>query len=154
MNEKQKKFADYYIETGNASESARKAGYSDTYATTHVYKLLENARVKKYIEEETEKLKSERVADQQEVMEYYTRVMRGEELEEHAFTVTDKEFDGEGNMTMSERIETVKLEPKIRDRNKAAEQLGKRYAMWTDNKNVEVAGMVQFVDDIGEDDET
>jgi phage terminase small subunit len=49
LTPKQKKFADLYIKSGNASESAVKAGYSKAYATTHVYKMLENARVKSYI---------------------------------------------------------------------------------------------------------
>lgn len=29
LTEKQQRFVDYYIETGNASEAARKAGYSE-----------------------------------------------------------------------------------------------------------------------------
>lgn len=54
-------------------------------------------------------------------------------------------------MSITERIETIKLEPKIRDRNKAAEMLGERYAMWTDKQEIEHSGAVQFVDDIGGD---
>ncbi|WP_191973605.1 terminase small subunit [Paraclostridium bifermentans] len=48
---KQKAFADYFIETGNAYKSTIKAGYSENYAKGNVIKLLENARIKNYIEE-------------------------------------------------------------------------------------------------------
>ncbi|MBT2601408.1 MULTISPECIES: terminase small subunit [unclassified Oceanobacillus] len=157
LTSKQRKFADEYIETGNATQSYINAGYSATKRTVaeaNARKVLGNNSVKKYIEERMEELKSERVADQQEILEYYTRVMRGEELEEHAFTVTDKSFDSDGNMSMDERIETIKLEPKTRDKNKAAEMLGKRLAMWTDKQEIDVKGAVTFVDDIGDEDET
>lgn len=81
LSEKQKKFADHYITTGNASESARRAGYSDTYAKTHVYKLLENASLVGYIEKQTKKIQSKRVATMQEVHEFWTTVMREDDAE-------------------------------------------------------------------------
>jgi len=51
VNPKQKAFANYYIETGNAYQSAVKAGYSNNYAKGNAIKLLENVSVKKYIDE-------------------------------------------------------------------------------------------------------
>lgn len=157
LTEKQRRFADYYIESGNATQSYIDAGYKATKRTVaeaNARKLLGNYSVKKYIEERMEELKSERIADQQEILEYYTRVMRGEELEEHAFTITQKRFDDEGNMSLEESLETIKLEPKTRDKNKAAEMLGKRLALWTDKQEIDVNGAVTFVDDIGDEDET
>ncbi len=114
---KQQKFADEYIITGNASEAARKAGYSKTYATTHVYKLLENARVKSYIDKRLEEIKSEKVADQQEVMEFLTAVMRGEVDEPMPL------LDGDGYQKV------VNVKPNAQARKAAAELIGKRYAM-------------------------
>lgn len=140
LTPKQQAFADYYIELGNASEAARKAGYSKTYATTHVYKLLENARIKSYIEKRMDEIKSERVADQQEVMEYLTSVMRGEHQEEVLRGI------GEGAQTIDN------IDVSAKDRIKAAELIGRRYAMWTDKHDVDVKGAVQFIDDIGMDD--
>ena len=52
LTEKQKRFADYYIETGNATQAAVKAGYSKKYANTNANKLLQNTTIKNYIDEE------------------------------------------------------------------------------------------------------
>ncbi|HLT85864.1 MAG TPA: terminase small subunit [Georgenia sp.] len=137
---KQQKFADEYIITGNASEAARKAGYSKTYASTHVYKLLENARVKAYIDNRLEEIKNEKVADQQEILEYLTSILRGEQTEETLRGV------GEGAQTIDD------IDVSAKDRIKAAELLGKRYAMWTDKQQIENITPV-FVEDVPEDDD-
>lgn len=41
LTPKQKNFADEYIITGNATQSAIKAGYSEKYANTNASKLLQ-----------------------------------------------------------------------------------------------------------------
>lgn len=114
LTEKQRRFADYYIETGNASESARKAGYSKSYATTHVYKLLDNARIKSYIDEQMKILADKRIMGQREALELLTSIGRGEMTEE-VYIPTE---------TGVERIEKI---PDIKDRQKAIESLLKRY---------------------------
>ncbi|WP_369974636.1 terminase small subunit [Paraliobacillus sp. X-1268] len=114
----QRRFADEYIITGNASKAARDVGYSEAYAKTHVYKLLENARVDSYIKERLEKLQSEKVADQQEVMEYLTSVLRGEVQDEVLLVVGDGDF-GSSVERNDKRSDT-------NDRTKASELLGKR----------------------------
>lgn len=67
---KQKAFADYFIETGNAYKSAIKAGYSENYAKGNVIKLLENESVKSYIEERMKEIESERIAKAEEVLAF------------------------------------------------------------------------------------
>lgn len=78
LNPKQQAFADYYIELGNATQAAIKAGYSEKYAAQNTDKLLKNTNVKSYIDERMEQLQSERIASQQEVLELLTAVLRGE----------------------------------------------------------------------------
>ena len=80
MTERQKIFADHYIISLNATEAYLKAYPKVKNGTAEVNgsKLLRNTKVKAYIDEQLEKLKSERVADQQEVLEFLTAVMRGE----------------------------------------------------------------------------
>lgn len=78
LNPKQQALADYCIELGNAEEAALKAGYSKAYARGKAYTLLANVGIKVYIDNRLEEIKSERVADQQEIMEYLTAIMRGE----------------------------------------------------------------------------
>ena len=61
LNIRQKKFAEYYAQSGNTVQSAVKAGYSENYANGRAYELLENVGVSAYIKEITDKLKDERI---------------------------------------------------------------------------------------------
>lgn len=150
---KQQKFADAYIETGNAEESAKLAGYSARGNTT---KLLQNTTIKNYIENRMKELESEAIAKQDEVLRYLTNVMRREEKEYTVVTLREKEERwvdmGDGNLKKqtiekeSEKI--VPIPAKLSDANKAAELLGKRYAMWTDRQQVEGTAQVVIQNDL------
>lgn len=61
LNARQRKFAEYYAQSGNTVQSAIQAGYSENYANARAYKLLENVGVSKYIKELSDKLKDERI---------------------------------------------------------------------------------------------
>ncbi len=61
LNARQRKFAEYYAQSGNAAESAVKAGYSAKYANTNASKLLQNTTITNYIKELSDKLKDERI---------------------------------------------------------------------------------------------
>lgn len=61
LNARQRKFAEDYAQSGNAAESAVKAGYSAKYANTNASKLLQNTTIANYIKELSEKLKDERI---------------------------------------------------------------------------------------------
>lgn len=132
---KQKKFADEYIKTGNAYQSALNAGYSESYSKGNVIKLLENVSVKAYIDERMKKLEEEAIADQAEVLKYLTRVLRDEEREEILVNV--------GNF--EQEIQSMKVSTK--DKIKAAELLGKRYGSWIEKQEVDI-NLPTFIDDI------
>lgn len=138
LTPKQISFADYYIELGNAEQAALKAGYSKAYARGKAYTLLANVGIKEYIDKRMEEIKSKRVADQQEIMEFLTSVMRGE-IEEPIPIL-----DGEG----TQRI--VEVKPSAQSRKAAAELLGKRYAMWTDKQRFEGNIGVTIIDDLND----
>ncbi|WP_258831457.1 terminase small subunit [Peribacillus frigoritolerans] len=145
LTEKQKRFADYYIETGNASEAYRKAGYagkSTSTITTNGNRLLTNADIKKYISDRVAEKDNARIAKQDEVLSYLTGIMRGEYTEQTLRGI------GEGAQVIAD------IDVSAKDRIKAAELLGKRYAMWTEKQDIDIKGAVTFVDDIGEEDET
>lgn len=78
LTPKQRAFADYYIETGNAEQSAIKAGYSKTYARGNAHKLVANSGISQYISERTKATEEKRIASGDEVMQFLTSVMRGE----------------------------------------------------------------------------
>ncbi|MEK4425882.1 terminase small subunit [Solibacillus sp. FSL K6-1523] len=78
---KQQRFADYYIETGNATESAIRAGYSEKTARSIGQENLTKPDIIKYIEKRNEELDDARIADIKEVKQFWTVVLRDETLE-------------------------------------------------------------------------
>lgn len=74
---KQKRFADEYIISANATAAAIKAGYSKKTARSIGQENLTKPDIKAYIDERLEKLDSEKIADQKEVLQYLSSVMRG-----------------------------------------------------------------------------
>lgn len=61
MNERQKRFAEYYAQSGNASWSAKQAGYADKFAGQNADKLLKNTNVAEYIQKLIEKEQDKRI---------------------------------------------------------------------------------------------
>jgi|SRR5690625_14780 len=139
MNERQKRFADEYIRTVNVYQSAITAGYSDGYARSGANALLDNIRIKSYIDARLDKLKKESIAEQDEILQFLTKIVRGEEAETIPLGM------GMGEQSL------VKKELDGNDRIKAAELLGKRYAMWTDRQQVEDVTPT-FINDVPEND--
>ena len=126
LTPKQKAFADYYIETGNATESAIKAGYSKKTARVIGQENLQKPAIKAYIEERMNEKDKERIASQDEILEFLTKVVRGELTEQVPILV------GEGVQ------ELVEKDISMKDRIKAAELLGKRYFMWNNKEIVDI----------------
>lgn len=80
MNERQKKFAQHYAQSGNTVQSAIKAGYSDSYANKLAHKLLDNIGVAQYIKSLTEKAQEERILSALERQELLSNLAKdGEE---------------------------------------------------------------------------
>ena len=82
MNERQKRFADEYIKSGNATESALKAGYSEKTSYSIGQRLLKNVEVKAYIDEQVEKIRDETIMDAKEALAILSSIARGEREEE------------------------------------------------------------------------
>lgn len=127
LTPKQKAFADYYIECGNATEAALRAGYSKKTAQQIGSENLLKPLVCKYIAERLKEIESKRIATAEEVLQYLTSVMRGEE----------KDAFG--------------LDPSLQDRTKAAELLGKRYRIFTERVETTTNATVKIVDDIDDE---
>lgn len=79
LTQRQRAFADEYLICGNATEAYKKAGYK-TYKSAGVEanKALNNPKIAAYVRERLEKIESARIADAEEIMEFFTSVMRGE----------------------------------------------------------------------------
>lgn len=120
LTPKQKAFADYYIETGNATEAARKAGYKGKNLNRIASENLSKVDIKQYIDQRLAKIEDKRIAKGEEVLQYLTKVMRGEEKDQFG------------------------LDASLQDRTKAAELLGKRYRLFTEKVEANVNQVVVF----------
>ena len=102
LTPREDRFITEYVKTGNASQAVIEAGYS----TKNPYQYSDNLKRKLYIQEEIDyrlkQLQSEKIADAQEILEYFSSVMRGE--------ITDQ----------------FGLEAPLSERTKAAQELAKR----------------------------
>lgn len=138
LTEKQKRFCEEYLIDLNATR-AYKAVYKnckkESVAAVNGSKLLRKANVKAYIDEQLEKIHSEKTADAKEVIEYLTSVMRGKSEAE----IVVVEGKGEG---CSEAVR-VKKAPDEKEKLKAAELLGKRFGLF--KEKVEVDGNIPVV---------
>lgn len=114
LTAKQKLFADEYIKSGNATQSAIKAGYSENYAKHQVNKLLLNVGVKSYIDGKMAEIESHKIADAKEVLQFYTRVLREEETEEVAIPA-------------GTNVVTLRKKPSMKDKIAVAKEIMKRY---------------------------
>ena len=124
LTEKQKRFIDYYIETANATESARRAGYSEKTAKNIGAENL--TKLHFFIQKKLEEKENQRIASQDEVLQYLTKVMRGEEKDQFG------------------------LDASLQDRTKCAELLGKRYGTFIEKKEISGEYTVELVDDVNE----
>ena len=103
MNERQKAFADYYLECGNATEAAVKAGYSKKTARSIGQENLTKPAISNYIGERLAEQSKQRIASADEVMQFYSDVIRGKIKDQFG------------------------LDASLNDRIKAADSLMKRY---------------------------
>lgn len=124
---KQKRFADEYIISANATAAAIKAGYSKKTARSIGQENLTKPDIKAYIDERIEKLESEKIATQEEVLQYLTSIMRGDQQEKTLISI--------GELGQ----EIVDIDVGAKDRIKAAELLGKRYRLFTDKVEMDVS---------------
>lgn len=141
LTPKQKAFADYYIETGNATEAAIKAGYSKKTARVIGQENLTKPAIKTYIDERMKELEDSRIAKADEVLKYLTRVIRGEETEQVVVTENVGDYMSEARV--------INKELSAKDRIKAAELLGKRYALFTEKVDLNANVGVTIIDDVG-----
>ena len=131
LTNRQKAFADYYIELGNATEAARRAGYKGKNVNKIASENLAKLDIKQYIDERMALIESERIAKAEEVLQYLTRVLRGEETEQVV-------------VIESTEARLIDKELSAKDKLKAAELLGKRYRLFVDKVEANVNQTVVF----------
>ncbi|AYG16519.1 terminase small subunit [Latilactobacillus sakei] len=81
LSVKQQKFADLYIETGNATQSAIDAGYAKKSARSVGSENLTKPDIKEYIDKHMTEMADKRIMSAQDALELLTRIANGEEKE-------------------------------------------------------------------------
>ena len=76
MKLKQQKFCAYYLQTGNATEAAKMAGYSAKTACSQGNRMLRNVEIQQYVAERQRQAKNERMATAEEILEFWAAMMR------------------------------------------------------------------------------
>lgn len=112
LKPKELKFAEEWLKTTNATQSAIKAGYSERTAYSAGNRLLKKVEVRQYIDERLAEMQESSIADTNEVMQFLSSTMRGDIPDQFG------------------------LDPALNDRLKAAELLGKRYKLFTDKQEI------------------
>lgn len=102
LSPQEMKFVALYIETGNVVQAVTKAGYATTSPGPYGRKLLSKPKIQREMQEQLSALRNEYVADNMEIMQFFTLAMRGEIKDQFG------------------------LEATLADRMKAAEALAKR----------------------------
>lgn len=114
LTEKQKRFADYYIELGNATQAAINAGYAKRSAQQMGAENLSKPVIKSYIDERIERIASERIMSAQEAVELLSSIARAEITEQVV-------------VTTMEGAEVVDKPPDVKTRIIAIKEILKRY---------------------------
>lgn len=123
LTPKQKAFADYYLECGNATEAAKRAGYKQPHVQGS--QNLGKLSISRYIAERQKQIEDERIADISEVLRFFTSVMRGEIKDQFEF------------------------EASLADRLSAGKELMKRYGKDDDGKKDALAKLDEVLKEIG-----
>lgn len=124
MIDKHKRFCEEYLIDCNGARAYRAVyGESSTSGSLAVKasQLLKKPNIQEYIQNRMKELASEKVATQEEVIQYLTSVMRGEQTE----------------FLLNAKGEPTEIDVTAKDRIKCAELLAKRYGILTDKTKIE-----------------
>ena len=143
MTPKQKRFCDEYLIDMNATQAAIRAGYSKKSAYSIGDENLKKPELENYIKKRMAEKKAALIADQDEVLEYLTSVMRGKS--ESEIVVVEGTGDG------CSEARPMQKKPDEKERLKAAELLGKAHCMFTDKVEADVDTTLNITIDYGEE---
>lgn len=118
LREQQQAFADYWIETGNAYQSAIRAGYSKAYAKNATIYLLENRGIQEYIKQRTEQIKNERLVSLEDAMALLSDIANRKEVKSHSKIIDNLKGEVKKDVTYVHQ-------PDIDQQTKALEHLVK-----------------------------
>jgi phage terminase small subunit len=135
LTERKKLFCDYYIISLNATDAARKAGYSSKSANglkNKAYKLMKDPDIKEYIADRLKQKEDDLIVKQDDILKYLSGCVLGSEKENKIYILRS---GNKGNYNDELIKKETDLQP--RDRIKAAEIMAKIYKLMDKNENTE-----------------
>lgn len=138
---KQKKFADEYIISGNATEAAKKAGYSEKSASVIGAENLIKPNISKYIKKRLDELKKARTMSLEEAIERTTSIARREPQKGYSKTINKITGDVEKDIEYY-------FTPTVEEAQKSLEHIIKLNGGFIDKLEVESESRVVIVDDL------
>jgi len=164
LSPKQKLFAEYYLQTWNATVAARKAGYKGNYPTLR--SIGSENLTKPNIKAEISKRLNETVMESDEVLARLASMARGFDISEYTelreiFEINDKgkeflagyalwinleKLKDEGFSHLIKKIKNVRggIEIEWHDPMAALVHLGKYHQLFTDNLDITSEGEIVF----------
>ena len=129
LSPRQKKFCKLYVKYGNITKAAMEAGYKEKTAKSQGSRLLTKIGIREEIARINKPKEEKQIADAQEVMDFYTRAMRGEIKDQFGLDAT------------------------LGDRIKAANELAKRTVDIDNRVEGKADNLIKIQFDWGDDDE-
>ena len=108
LSVKQQKFADLYIETGNATQSAIDAGYAKKSARSVGSENLTKPDIKEYIDKHMTEMSDKRIMSAQDALELLTKIAKGEEKETVIVSSPEGIYESKKEADLKTRIAAVK----------------------------------------------
>lgn len=133
LNVRQEAFCLEYAKCGNATESAKKAGYAERTAYSQGQRLLKNVEVKNKLQELAKIAEDAKIADVIEMQQKLTSIIRQELKEEVPMVVSNGDWSD---------VEMVKKTSSIKDIISAIEKLGKMQGAFTDKVQVNMLPVI------------
>ena len=124
LTKRQKEFADEYMKTGNATESAIKAGYSTKTAYAIGNEALKKSKIKEYINQKQEKIEEKITMNIAERQQFLVDIILG--------NIKDTKII----LNEQRRYTPVEVVPSLDIRLKASDQLNRMQGAYTSTLNV------------------
>ena len=137
LTNRQQKFVDEYILTGNASKAARRAGYSERTANRIGHQLLSKPEIATAINQRSAAASTEKTLNQTQLLEFLSAVVSGEVTDVQLMT----RLTGKG----TSQIERHETRASVKDRIRAAELLLKVHGAFREKLDVKVDSTAMFV---------
>lgn len=119
LTDRQRAFCHHVLQGMSATEAARKAGYSDSYADREANRLVEKPQVAAYLEELREAAKSDAVMTIEELQGWWSGIVQSGVMPVIIHSDDDED-------------ETMRMPVESKDRMKASDLLGKSLGAFTE----------------------